>query len=162
MSAHNPAEVVASLHCSILQPDSYVPGTAKIVVELCLAHQRTGNWPALVAAATATASDTAVLVGKPVAVATEPVVLVAERIAEHSTVPAGGQGVEPGAQPVAESTPAPRSVLSSEHRIRPATVVVDVLQSLAALHCFEVLLFSCFAGVREPPWHQPIPEHPNH
>lgn len=128
MTAHNPAEVVASLHCSILQLDSYVPGTAKIVVERCLAHQHMGSWLALVAAVTAAASDTAVLAGMPVVAATELVELVAEHIAEHNIVPAGERGAEHEVQPVAERTLAPRSVLSFGHQIHPAVAVVDVPQ----------------------------------
>ncbi|KAG9966814.1 hypothetical protein KCU61_g207, partial [Aureobasidium melanogenum] len=111
--------------------------TAKIVVELCLARPCTGSWLALVAAAAATVSDTAVLVVKPFVAAAEPVELVAVRIAGHSIVPAGEQGVEHEAQPVAEHTLAPQFVLSSGHQTRPEVVVVDVPQSLAALRCFE-------------------------
>lgn len=140
MTAHNLAEVEVSLHCSILHADSCVPNTARIVVELCLAHLHTGSWLAA-AAAFATASDIAVLADEPSAAVTEPVEPVAERIVVRSAVLAGGLCVEHEARPAAEHTPEPRPVLSFEHRIHFAIVVADVPQSLAALRCFEDLLF---------------------
>lgn len=141
MTAHNLVEAEASLHCSILHADSCVPNTARIVVELCLAHLHTGSWLAAAAAAFAIASDIAVLADEPFAAVTEPVEPVAERIVVRSAVLAGGLCVEHEARPAAEHTPEPRPVLSFEHRIHFAIVVADVPQSLAALRCFEDLLF---------------------
>lgn len=138
--AHNPAVVEVSLRCSILQLDSYSPSTAKISVELCQDHYYRGSLLGLVVAATATESDTAVLAVERFVVGTEPVGPVAEHVAVRSIGPAGRQDFEHEALPVAEHILGPRSVLLFEHHTHPATAAVDVPQSLAALHCSELLL----------------------